>query len=277
MSISRTHSKPEVQRSGAAGILTGNVRLWFNHARYDQLKRLTAASSTASWSQTYTYDGFGNLTAKGGSAPQTLAVNAATNRLSSAYYDNNGNMTSGFGATFTFDESNRVATAAETSGGLEYYIYSADNKRVYRMSSGGTEYWTFYGAFGEKLGVYTYSSGTGFVPHTSNIYFAGKLIVESGNPAYLDRAGTNKGVPNGYGGISSYTHYYPYGEEVGSATTNDHEKFATYTRDSYTGIDYADQRYYTSTYRPIQLSRSISGQRWPRQSGELEPLLLHTR
>jgi RHS repeat-associated protein len=214
---------------------------------YDALKRLSSASSTASWSQSYTYDGFGNLTAKGGSAPQTLSVNASTNRLSSAYYDANGNMTSGFGATLTYDEANRVASAAETSGGIEYYIYGADNKRIYRMASSGTEYWTFYGAFGEKLGVYTFSYSA-FVPYTSNIYFAGKIILESGYPAYMDRTGTNKGVPNGYGSVTSYTHYYPFGEEISGATTNDHEKFATYTRDSYTGLDYADQRYYTSTF-----------------------------
>ncbi len=119
-------------------------------------------------------------------------------------------------------------------------------------TSSGTEYWTFYGAFGEKLGVYRFGTGSyggyTFLPVTSNIYFAGKIILESGYPAYMDRAGTNKGVPNGYGSVTSYTHYYPYGEEISGATPNDHEKFATYTRDSYTGIDYADQRYYTSTF-----------------------------
>ena len=32
--------------------------------QYDALKRLTSAASTAAWTQTYQYDGFGNLTAK---------------------------------------------------------------------------------------------------------------------------------------------------------------------------------------------------------------------
>jgi RHS repeat-associated protein len=39
----------------------------------------------------------------------------------------------------------------------------------------------------------------------------------------------------------------PFGDEI-TSTTNDREKFATYTRDSYTGLDYADQRFYASTY-----------------------------
>ena len=37
--------------------------------------------------------------------------------------------------------------------------------------------------------------------------------------------------------------YFPYGQERPSATTDGKEKFATYFRDSETGLDYADQRY----------------------------------
>jgi RHS repeat-associated protein len=41
--------------------------------------------------------------------------------------------------------------------------------------------------------------------------------------------------------------YYPYGEERNAPQLpNDQVKFATYTRDSATGNDYADQRYYSS-------------------------------
>ena len=62
---------------------------------------------------TIQFDGFGNLTAKvlnGTTTP--ISVNAATNQLTNAYYDANGNMTSGAGASFTFDASNRIATAS---------------------------------------------------------------------------------------------------------------------------------------------------------------------
>jgi RHS repeat-associated protein len=41
----------------------------------------------------------------------------------------------------------------------------------------------------------------------------------------------------------------PYGEEANpGAIANDQIKFATYTRDSSTGLDYADQRFYTSQF-----------------------------
>ena len=49
------------------------------------------------------------------------------------------------------------------------------------------------------------------------------------------------GGPGGLG----HQAQYPYGVEY-SATANDREKYATYTRDSVTGLDYAMNRYYTS-------------------------------
>jgi YD repeat-containing protein len=123
--------------------------------QYDALKRLTSASSTGSWTQSYQYDGFGNLTGKTlNGTLSSIAVNEATNRLTNAIYDANGNMTSGAGATLAYDEANRMKTAQEVSGGVEYYGYAPDNKQVYRMLPNGNEEFTFYGAHGEKLGVF---------------------------------------------------------------------------------------------------------------------------
>jgi RHS repeat-associated protein len=42
--------------------------------------------------------------------------------------------------------------------------------------------------------------------------------------------------------------FYPYGEDRGTVEPNDSLKFATYTRDAATGLDYADQRYYASNF-----------------------------
>jgi RHS repeat-associated protein len=44
-------------------------------------------------------------------------------------------------------------------------------------------------------------------------------------------------------GTTNYK-YAPYGQEIGGATPNDTNKFATYTRDSLSGLDYALNRYY---------------------------------
>src|SRR5206468_805086 len=115
----------------------------------------TAGSSVQPWTETFQFDGFGNLTGEmlnAGTSP--IGVNAATNRLSSAGYDANGNMTSAGGSIFIYDEANRMTSAAQNSGGVEYYGYAPDNKRVYRMRTDGVEEFTLYGANGQKLGAY---------------------------------------------------------------------------------------------------------------------------
>jgi RHS repeat-associated protein len=222
--------------------------------QFDALRRLTSAAATGNaatpWTETFQYDGFGNLTAKvlnGTSTP--IPVNAATNQLTNAYYDANGNMTSGAGATFTYDEANRVTTVTETSGGEAFYGYDASNKRIYQRGTAPGETFTFYGAKGENLGRYSigsYASCTQipyqlcFAPQVTNLWFAGRLVATTNGssnltPVYQDRLGTNRATGN----------YYPFGD--GAAGT-DNFQFATYTRDSYTGIDYADQRFYASTY-----------------------------
>jgi RHS repeat-associated protein len=52
----------------------------------------------------------------------------------------------------------------------------------------------------------------------------------------------------------------PFGDEITSPqTSNDRVKFATYTRDSYTGLDYADQRFYASTYGRFNIPDPFGG------------------
>ena len=54
---------------------------------------------------------FGNLTSKVlNGTTTTIGVTATTNRLSSASYDGNGNMTSGAGGTLTYDDSSRMSS-----------------------------------------------------------------------------------------------------------------------------------------------------------------------
>ncbi len=70
-------------------------------------------------------------------------------------------------------------------------------------------------------------------------YFGGRLVGQ--------QLGANIYEPVIQDRLGSVGKYYPYGEERNSPQLpNDQVKFATYTRDSATGNDYADQRYYTS-------------------------------
>ncbi len=258
-----TYTYSTTQNNGQVTGVTDSVSGEAVAYQYDALKRLTSASATpttgstpAAWTQSFSYDGFGNLTGKTLNGTVTsIPVNAGTNQLLSASYDANGNMTSGAGVSLGYDEANRVVSATPTSGGTEYYGYAPDNKRVYRLTpqtgGGWVENWTFYGAQGEKLvtnmqlagpnEVFTGGVQTGwsysFTGGQSAIWFAGKMIYDGG-AMYQDRLGTNR---------SGGARFRPYGDEI-TSTGNDRVKFGTYTRDSLSGLDYADQRFYTSSY-----------------------------
>jgi RHS repeat-associated protein len=93
----------------------------------------------------------------------------------------------------------------------------------------------FYGANGDRLRAYTYFGNGVFQVSKTNLYFAGRVILQNGQAAFVDRVESDR----------RNTRYYPYGEEY-TATTNDKDKFATYFRDSSTGLDYAMNRYYGS-------------------------------
>jgi len=86
----------------------------------------------------------------------------------------------------------------------------------------------------------------------SNVYWAGRQIAQNSTlvPStsnYLNMAGTDRLGSLISDGTTSKALYLPYGEDINSSA-NDRVKFATYTRDGSTGLDYADQRFYTSQF-----------------------------
>jgi hypothetical protein len=109
----------------------------------------------------------------------------------------------------------------------------------------------FYGVDGMRLGIYkltTVSGSLGMEKATESFYWGSKLVKQfdalavSYEDVVQDRLGSVLAR-----GVTRFK-YYPYGEERGSATADDREKFGTYWRDSYTGWDYADQRYYSGAW-----------------------------
>jgi RHS repeat-associated protein len=247
---------------------------------YDALKRLTAASSSGapSWSQSYSYDGFGNMTSKQGDGmPFVNAMDQTTNRLAGTNicYDLAGNLISdqnGGGCgnpNYGYDAANRLVSVS-VSGGTERYYYTADNKRVSTISSSGAQTVFIYGAFGEKL---SWVTSTGSILNGglmyNNVYFAGRLI-KQGTDAVSGTSPTSP-YPDDYfvgidrlGSVTTLAHgtattILPYGEEY-DGTANGGIKFATYTRDASTGLDYADQRFYSSQFgRFLSADRYVSG------------------
>jgi RHS repeat-associated protein len=216
---------------------------------YDSLNRLSTASGSGvgtvipAWSESYTYDGFGNLTDKtptGGAPLLEVATHAGTNHITGETYDANGNTTSFIVGeneySYTYDYENRLVTSAGDT-----YSYGPDNLRTYKIQPNGNEYVYFYDPFGRRMGAYQISS-PGW--EEQNVYCV------CGETTALWFAGTNLtnangNLPDRLGSVTSGNGFFPYGEEYTTPTV-DGDDFATYYHDVDTGLDYAQNRYYSS-------------------------------
>ena len=267
--LNMTYNFPTGSNNGKISSQTDAITAETVTYQYDSLNRLLSASGSG-WGSTYGYDGFGNLTSKtptAGSPPTlSIAVDPATNRVlgQSWYYDANGNQqfAPGLpGLALLYDAENRLTIAT----GLQY-AYDSRNKRIWKATFDGNgnvsaQEVYFYGVDGQKLG--TYSIGPFY--YTQNIvvladsstslaqYFGRKRV-----DIFQDRLGSRRAGSQG--------RYYPYGEDGTNPMPNDQVKFATYTRDSATGLDYADQRYYDNLR-----GRFTSPDRYVASSGPKDP------
>jgi len=223
--------------------------------KYDSLNRLIAAytndTSSVGWGLAWDYDGFGNrlsqTVTQGTAQPMTTGVDQTTNRIGGTY-DANGNMTNG--GAYTYDVENRMIGGSNPYVALDEYDYAPDNKRIYKKTtnnSGTFEYVYFYSG-SKKLATYQIvyygynNSQFYFAQSSTNIYFGGKLIQAEDAPVVTDRLGTVI-----WDGVKGGHKYFPYGEER-TSTSNESTKFGTYFRDGTTGLDYAVNRYFSSSF-----------------------------
>jgi RHS repeat-associated protein len=126
---------------------------------YDLLDRLNSATS-ASVTQGWTYDANGNRLTETGGAPSTYTNSATSNRLNaisgalarSYGYDAAGNTLAYAGATFTYNNRGRMATASN-GGVTAAYTYNALGQRIRRTASSGTTLYV-YDESGHLIGEY---------------------------------------------------------------------------------------------------------------------------
>jgi RHS repeat-associated protein len=223
---------------------------------YDSLNRLASVSGSGTsftegnispWSETYTYDGFGNLTDKtvtGGSAPSLSVVANTNNQLNTQAYDANGN-TGGL-----FDYENRLISA----GGATY-SYGPDNLRAWKIRSDGSQDVYFYDPAGHQIAVY----------HITNLNPSGPYdnYCICGSSPYLWFAGQILGTDR----LGSVGSFYPYGEQYAAFGANqDEPEFATYYYDYESGLDYAKNRFYSPT-----LGRFLSPDPYRNSAGLADP------
>jgi RHS repeat-associated protein len=231
---------------------------------YDSLNRLASAAATggSAWSQTYSFDGFGNLTGNGN---WTQSVNAANNQISTVSYDANGNQTQSAiigqsgNATLSYDVENRLTAmvyGANPPVTIGQYAYNPSNQRVWRQAveNGVTaEYFYFYGIDGKREATYKVTSNapTGLNSYRAAlvgtaqdvlVYFWGETIQEG---SYGSTLALSYVTADRLGSMPGGAKLDPYGQEI-SATANDKIKFATYLRDGESGIDYAMNRLYAA-------------------------------
>jgi RHS repeat-associated protein len=137
----------------------GNSALSWTYG-YDLLDRLNSATSTGV-TQGWTYDANGNRLTETGSTPASYTNSGTSNRVSSisgtlsrSYgYDNAGNTLSYAGATFTYSNRGRMATASN-GGVTATYTYNALGQRIRRATSSATTLY-LYDEAGHLAGEYT--------------------------------------------------------------------------------------------------------------------------
>ena len=237
---------------------------------YDSLNRLATASDCAlpsgctqqqlQWGEQYGFDSFGNLLSKtptAGSGPSlSQAVNAA-NQITNQSYDANGNTLSvtnnGLNYNLGYDAENRLSSATPNNETYIFYGYDGQNHRLWNWSGstntfGNATNYTIniFSPSGQNLASYTLTPGgqtstQGITTPMMQVsggsngpYFGSRLL------GTLDRLGST--VSNS----PSVVDYFPWGEARGSANTANGWAFATYWYDTFTGLDYANNRYYSN-------------------------------
>ena len=237
---------------------------------YDPLNRITALSEcqrqtaggamvTNVANQSYGYDRYGNNTITGLNA-SGLSFSAANNRIAMAGYgyDSVGNLTTQNNQGRTYDAENRMVSAASSG----FYTYDGEGRRVKRTATGQT-CWYIYGIGGELLAEYLSTAMATNTPSKQYGYKGGQLLVTAEGTTLrwlvTDHLGSTRMELNSSGSVATRHDYLPFGEELYAGIRNGsnayeppasttRQRFGTYERDSETGLDFAQARYYANVH-----------------------------
>jgi RHS repeat-associated protein len=130
---------------------------------HDDLSRIASANCGSVWSQTFSYDAFGNIN-KSGSISFVPTYSATTNQMTNIAgftptYDSNGNVTNDAGNSYAWDANGRPVTA--DSVGLTFDALG----RMVEQNRGGTYTQIVYTPAQDKLALMNGSTlQKGFVP-----------------------------------------------------------------------------------------------------------------
>jgi RHS repeat-associated protein len=223
---------------------------------YDPLNRLLSTTETSTggtgWTENNHYDQYGNRSIDLGGGTYSLSFNAS-NRISTKTYDSAGNLTVDGSATYGYDAENHLITVNSSTA----YAYDGAGRRVKKLLGETTRF--IYDTSGELIAEFNASSGNLAKEYVSG---AGMMAVidPSAGTRYstVDHLGSPRVVTNSSGAIVSRHDYRPFGVELVTesgrttglgygASDGVRDKFTGYERDSETGLDFAQARYYAST------------------------------
>lgn len=253
--ISQTITVPTETRGGT----THNGFTATQNYLYDSLNRLSQAAEAVtpngqplynSWSQTFTYDRYGNRRFNTADPNYTTTLPAGcqvavcnpqidpqTNKLIGYTFDNAGNTTvDAEGRTFTYDAKNKqtkVVNAQQQTVGE--YFYDGDGNRVKKKVD-------------DEVTIFVYNAGGQLVAEYAT------QIITTPQMSYLtaDHLGSPRINTDASGAVIARHDYHPFGEEIAIARTsygsdNVRQQFTSYERDNETNLDFAQARMFGSS------------------------------
>lgn len=249
--------------------------------QYDALGRLVVAKGKASnqWTQSYTYDRYGNRlsvgssgTAANGSTIPTdglpsVTYETASNRMAAStgfQYDSAGNQTRGLaedGTTwlkFEYDAANRLQAVKNdaTNAGVQAFQYGSNNARLIDWSGSTGKNSFIMNVGGKTIAEYIEHASTVPTWTKSNIYMGDRLLstnsANSTSTGYTefhhpDRLGTRL-ITNQALGTNYEQAHLPFGGALDAESTifTNPKRFTSYERSNLTGQDYAQNRVYSA-------------------------------
>jgi RHS repeat-associated protein len=217
---------------------------------HDDLVRIASANCGSIWSQTFSYDPFGNINKSGTSSFQAAYSNT-TNHMtligtSTPSYDANGNVTNDFLHTFAWDAVGK-ATTIDGIG----LTYDALGRMAEKNQGGGSYSEIVYSPTGAKLAIMNGQSlQKAFVPLAGGsvaVYNASGLAYYR----HADHLGSSRLASTPTRTMYSDVAYAPFGEQYAQAGTAD-PSFTGMNQDTVAGLyDFPARE-----YNPVQ-------GRWP--------------
>jgi RHS repeat-associated protein len=258
--------------------------------QYDKLGRLKEARGGAdpfnnpTWTQSYSYDRYGNRTGVAKSGPGAGSVpldglaslsfangqgQTTSNRITTAgyEYDPAGNLTrgqtdNGVWLRYKYDAAGRLAQVLnDSSVAQETYSYGASNHRLMSVEGGVTTYYGWDG--GHVIAEYAPSGSSGLQWQTGYVYLGGRLLATTNAGGtrfhHPDRLGTRLVTDQSNGEVVTAQLGMPFGTQqpagaFGGDNSWQHpmknnpskKRFTSYDRSDTTGLDYAVNRFYQS-------------------------------